>query len=173
MATGSPPPQSRLPNQQRAFAILVQAAHSTGAGLIRRIDGPPNWVFVPGWTVLFLMIAVAGYRTFNSKPRSAAMTLWAAQMVPNFAWPPSSFRFTASRARATVIVLRFRTSFFHCATKTADSFSNASHRLPTLLRVGNSSGVFTSTDRPKRSRSCGRSSPSSGFRVPTRTILAG
>jgi len=31
------------------------------------------------------MIAVAGYRTFDSKPRSAAMTLWAAQMVPNFA----------------------------------------------------------------------------------------
>ena len=35
------------------------------------------------------------------------------------------------------------------------------------------SGVFTSTERPKRSSSCGRSSPSSGLPLPIRTKRAG
>ena len=35
------------------------------------------------------------------------------------------------------------------------------------------SGVFTSTDMPKRSSSCGRNSPSSGLPVPTSTNRAG
>jgi tryptophan-rich sensory protein len=37
------------------------------------------------------MIAVAGFRTFESKPRGAAMTLWLVQMALNFAWSPIFF----------------------------------------------------------------------------------
>ena len=49
------------------------------------------------------------------------------------------------------------------ATKPAGSRSKASRRRTTSIRVGRSSGVFTSTERPKRSSSCGRNSPSSGI----------
>ena len=41
------------------------------------------------------------------------------------------------------------------------------------MRSGMPSGVRTSTDRPKRSSSCGRSSPSSGLPLPTSTKRAG
>ena len=43
----------------------------------------------------------------------------------------------------------------------------------TCTRVGRSPGVRTSTDRPKRSSSCGRSSPSSGLPLPISTKRAG
>lgn len=52
---------------------------------------PPDWVFAPVWTILFLMIALAGFRIFEGEPRSPAMKLWALQMVLNFAWSPIFF----------------------------------------------------------------------------------
>lgn len=54
---------------------------------------PPNWIFGPVWTVLYLFIAVAGWRTFRQAPRSAAMKLWVTQMVLNWAWSPVFFVF--------------------------------------------------------------------------------
>lgn len=61
------------------------------AGLNKPPFNPPDWVFAPVWTILFLMIAVAGFRTFESKPRGAAMRLWLVQMALNFAWSPIFF----------------------------------------------------------------------------------
>jgi tryptophan-rich sensory protein len=29
---------------------------------------PPNWVFAPTWTILYVMIAVAGRRTYRYEP---------------------------------------------------------------------------------------------------------
>ena len=61
----------------------------------------------------------------------------------------------------------------HWARKPTGSRSNASRRLMTRTRKARSCGVRTSTDRPKRSSSCGRSSPSSGLPLPTSTKRAG
>lgn len=52
---------------------------------------PPNWVFAPVWTALYLMIAVAGWRIFLRAPRSQAMQLWWAQLALNFLWSPLFF----------------------------------------------------------------------------------
>ncbi|WP_434052488.1 MAG: TspO/MBR family protein [Roseibium sp.] len=52
---------------------------------------PPNWIFGPVWTVLYVFIALAGWRTYRQAPRSAAMKLWIAQMVLNWAWSPVFF----------------------------------------------------------------------------------
>ncbi len=49
---------------------------------------PPNWLFGPVWTVLYLMIAGAGWRIqqkFGFKAKSALL-FWAAQMVLNAMW---------------------------------------------------------------------------------------
>lgn len=52
---------------------------------------PPNWLFAPVWSVLYVVIAVVGARTWLSLRRSMAMRLWYAQLVLNFAWSPIFF----------------------------------------------------------------------------------
>ena len=52
---------------------------------------PPNWVFGPVWFALYVLIAIAGWRTALRAPSSAAMALWIGQMVLNWAWSPTWF----------------------------------------------------------------------------------
>lgn len=52
---------------------------------------PPNWIFAPVWTALYVVIAIAGARSFIDHRRSAAMRLWWAALFLNFAWSPLFF----------------------------------------------------------------------------------
>jgi benzodiazapine receptor len=52
---------------------------------------PPNWVFAPVWSILYIIIGVVGARTWLTLRRSMAMRLWFAQLVFNFAWSPAFF----------------------------------------------------------------------------------
>lgn len=52
---------------------------------------PPNWVFGPVWFVLYVLIAIAGWRTFLRGAASRGMGLWVGQMVLNWAWSPAFF----------------------------------------------------------------------------------
>ena len=48
---------------------------------------PPNWVFAPVWTTLYVMIAVAGWRVWRLRRfAGAAMAAYAAQLALNLAW---------------------------------------------------------------------------------------
>jgi tryptophan-rich sensory protein len=61
------------------------------AGLNKPWFNPANWIFAPVWTVIYLLIAIAGWRTWNLDPRAPAMRLWFAQMALNFLWSPTFF----------------------------------------------------------------------------------
>ena len=52
---------------------------------------PPNWAFPVAWTILYILIAIAGWRTFRREPRGRAMAFWIAQLALNFAWSPVMF----------------------------------------------------------------------------------
>jgi len=52
---------------------------------------PPSWVFAPVWTILYVMIAIAGWRIWMARPNSPAMGLWVAQMLANWLWSPVWF----------------------------------------------------------------------------------
>jgi len=52
---------------------------------------PPNWVFGPVWFALYVLIAIAGWRTFLAAPTSILMGIWGSQMVLNWAWSPVWF----------------------------------------------------------------------------------
>ncbi len=52
---------------------------------------PPSWVFGPVWTTLYVLIAIAGARTWLEAPASGRMQVWFAQMVLNFLWSPAFF----------------------------------------------------------------------------------
>lgn len=52
---------------------------------------PPNWIFGPVWTTLYVMIAVAGWRIWMIDRTSTPMKIWFAQMLFNWAWSPVWF----------------------------------------------------------------------------------
>ena len=54
---------------------------------------PPSWLFGPVWTVLYVMIAVAGWLVWRRTGWTAALTVYAAQLVLNAAWTPIFFGF--------------------------------------------------------------------------------
>jgi translocator protein len=61
------------------------------ASLVKPSFNPPNWLFGPVWTILYVLIAIAGWRTFLDRPSSRAMRLWTAQMLLNWLWTPVMF----------------------------------------------------------------------------------
>jgi len=60
------------------------------AQLAKPSFNPPGWVFGPVWTVLYVLIAIAGWRTWE-RGAAAPMKLWWAQLALNFAWSPAFF----------------------------------------------------------------------------------
>lgn len=65
---------------------------------------PPGKLFGPVWTLLYVLIAIAGWRTFTRDPHGALLTVWAIALLLNFAWSPIFFRLH-SPAGALIVVL--------------------------------------------------------------------
>lgn len=61
------------------------------AGLNKPWFNPPNWLFAPVWTILYVLIAVVGWRIWFITERSDLKALWAVQMALNFLWSPAFF----------------------------------------------------------------------------------
>ena len=81
------------------FFLLTTAAASIGAlfqpgawyaGLVKPALTPPDWVFPAAWTILYLMIAVAGWMLWRDRDQHPlgrrAVILWGSQLVLNAAW---------------------------------------------------------------------------------------
>jgi len=57
------------------------------ANLVHPAIAPPNWVFAPVWTTLYVMMAVAAWRVWRiSGTRSKEMAAYGVQLALNFAW---------------------------------------------------------------------------------------
>ena len=52
---------------------------------------PPNWLFGPIWSVLYVLVAIVGWRIWQREPSGAAMKLWWFQLALNFLWSPVFF----------------------------------------------------------------------------------
>jgi tryptophan-rich sensory protein len=74
------------------------------AGLTKPPFNPPNWVFAPVWSVIYVLIALAGARTWERAPRGPGMLLWTAQMLFNFTWSPVFFTWHRTGIALAVIV---------------------------------------------------------------------
>lgn len=85
------------------FCAAVIAVASTGAifrpgelykGLKKPSWRPPDWLFGPAWTMLYLTIAIAGWlvwRDFGFGEASGAFTLYFLQLLLNMLWSPLFF----------------------------------------------------------------------------------
>lgn len=71
--------------------VAASSAGSTYAALDRPWFAPPAGVFGPVWTVLYVMIAVAGWLTWRQVGWDRSLTAWAVQLVLNAAWTPLFF----------------------------------------------------------------------------------
>lgn len=65
---------------------------------------PPNGLFAPVWTLLYVMIAIAGWRTFLRDPLGAPMIVWIIALALNFVWSPIFFRLHRPLAALFVIL---------------------------------------------------------------------
>ena len=61
------------------------------AGLAKPSFNPPAWLFGPVWTVLYVFIAVSGWRVWQRDRSGWPMKLWWAQLALNFLWTPVFF----------------------------------------------------------------------------------
>lgn len=52
---------------------------------------PPSWVFGPVWTVLYVLIGVAGFLAWRASGWSLPSQLWALQLLLNLLWTPLFF----------------------------------------------------------------------------------
>jgi tryptophan-rich sensory protein len=93
------------------------------AGLAKPPFNPPNWIFAPVWTLLYVLIAIAGARTYESGAQ-AGFALWLAQLALNFAWSPVFFRLhRTGLALAIVAALLGVIVAFIAERWSADAFS--------------------------------------------------
>jgi len=60
-------------------------------GLVKPSFNPPGWVFAPVWSVLYVLIAIAGWRVWRKSAAGSAMKVWWLQLALNFLWSPVFF----------------------------------------------------------------------------------
>jgi tryptophan-rich sensory protein len=47
---------------------------------------PPNWLFAPVWTILYGMVAIAGWLAWRRPGASLLFTVWVVALLLNAAW---------------------------------------------------------------------------------------
>ncbi|AUC99091.1 sensor histidine kinase [Bradyrhizobium sp. SK17] len=93
------------------------------AALSKPAFNPPNWVFAPVWSIVYLLVAVAGWRV-REQGSSSGWRLWLTQMALNFAWSPIFFGLhQPGVALAVIAALLLAIVAFQIATWKADRIS--------------------------------------------------
>lgn len=112
------------------FIVLVFAAASTGmqfmpgewyAALNKPAWTPPNWAFPVAWTILYLMIAIAGWLAWRAGGAGTAIVIWAIGLTLNALWSYLMFgRHDITLALIDIAALWVATAAFICAAWNLD-----------------------------------------------------
>jgi tryptophan-rich sensory protein len=95
-----------------AASLIGQAATMPNiptwyAGLVKPSFNPPNWIFGPVWTTLYVMMAYAFWRVLRlpgeTPGRGGAITLFLLQIALNAAWSWAFFGFHSPLSGVFVI----------------------------------------------------------------------
>lgn len=94
------------------FLLACAAAASTGMlfkpgqwyeSLTKPGFTPPNWLFPVAWSIIYLLLAWAGYRLTLIPGSEMLLAVWAAQIALNTLWTPVFFG--AHRVFAAMVIL--------------------------------------------------------------------
>lgn len=85
--------------------LAAGSAGATYRDLTLPSFAPPSWLFGPVWSVLYVMIAVAGWLLWRARGWDVAAGLWVAQLGLNLAWTPLFFAASAYTLALVDIVL--------------------------------------------------------------------
>lgn len=66
--------------------VTADAIPTWYANLNKPSFSPPNWVFGPVWTVLYIMMGIAGGIAWEKQKSKTPMALYSAQLVLNGLW---------------------------------------------------------------------------------------
>lgn len=85
------------------------------AGLNKPFFSPPNWVFGPVWTILYLLMGIALYLIWNrglkNKTTQKAVKIFLIQLVLNFVWSLVFFGFHSPLVAFLTIIALWITIF--------------------------------------------------------------
>ncbi len=97
----------RVARRRSATALAAVMAGAIGAAAVSSVAtadaassyhemhkplwAPPAWLFGPVWSVLYVMMALAGWRIWVGNGTVQAITLWWLQLALNAAWTPTFF----------------------------------------------------------------------------------
>lgn len=72
--------------------VAASSAREVYDALTLPFWAPPGWLFGPVWTVLYVMIGIAGWLLWRSGGgRGKPLLLWGVQLVLNLIWTPLFF----------------------------------------------------------------------------------
>lgn len=108
------------------FLALVALAAVTGSmfmpgawydGLVKPAWTPPKLVFPIVWTILYVMIAIAGWLAWRAEGFGRAITVWIAGLIFNAVWSYLMFeRHDVSAALGDIVLLWLAIVAFIAAT---------------------------------------------------------
>ncbi len=88
--------------------LLIGMSNMPGpwyAALDKPPFNPPDWLFAPVWSILYVAVAVAGWRIWRlDDTTGGAMTAWWVQLGLNFLWSPVFFTLQAPGLALAVIL---------------------------------------------------------------------
>jgi benzodiazapine receptor len=72
-------------------AVTADAVRLWYPSLIAPPFTPPNWVFAPVWTALYIVIGTTGWLVWLRPGSRPALRAWGWQLAANAAWSPAFF----------------------------------------------------------------------------------
>ncbi len=85
--------------------MTVRAVHKWYLTLHAPPGTPPNWVFAPVWTVLYIMVGTAGWLVWQRLGAARPVRLWGWQLAANALWAPAFFGLHSPKLAMVVIVI--------------------------------------------------------------------
>jgi tryptophan-rich sensory protein len=69
-------------------AVTATSVGTWYQALEKPVFNPPDWVFAPVWTTLYVLIAIAGWRVWRARAAAGrrALMVFAVQLALNLAW---------------------------------------------------------------------------------------